>query len=242
MDNFGRYIRQRILFGELDDKIHESKVAVIGIGGIGSWVAELLARIGVKKIILADKDIVSLSDLHRQVYTEEDIGKYKVDAMENRLRNVNSQVEIETYKKFDEGNALEIFKKVDIVFDGTDNIETRYLINEASVLTGKPWIFGTVTQFKGYAALINPEHFCFYDIFANKTPELSCDTYGVCSAAVLFVASLEIKLFLQYLEGNFEPYIYHYDLKNMILEKIKVKRNPKCKICVLRDFEYLKWI
>ena len=236
-----RYIRQRLALGDLDKKIHKASVAVVGLGGIGSWLSQMLVRMGVKKIIIIDNSTVDLPDLHRQLYDESDIGKYKVDVTFNKLKKANSEVEILKYYEFNEENALEIFRDVDILFDATDNLKTRYMINEASVITGKPWIFGSVAQFIGYTALIHPKFFCFYDIFGGKIEGLTSKEHGIFSGSTLLVVSLQLKLFLNFLEGKIDQFLYYFNLKNFKLEKIKIKKREDCPICINRRFKYIKW-
>ncbi|HIP66589.1 MAG TPA: HesA/MoeB/ThiF family protein [Candidatus Nanopusillus sp.] len=236
-----KYIRQKLVLGNLDEEIHKVSVAVVGLGGIGSWLSQMLVRIGVKKIIIIDNSTVDLPDLHRQFYDEEDIGKYKVDVSFDKLKRANSEVEIIKYYEFNEKNALDILANVDILFDATDNLKARYVINEASIITGKPWIFGSVARFMGYAALIHPRLFCFYDVFGKKEEGIISEKHGVFSGSVLLVVSLQLRLFLNFLEGKIDPFLYYFNLETFKLERIKIKRRENCPICMGKKFEYIKW-
>lgn len=229
-----RYISQKLFFKDIEEKIHNSKVLVVGIGGIGSWISEFLARIGVKEIKIIDKDIVELKNLHRQDYTEKDIGKGKIDAMEERIKEINSEINVIKYNEI----KLKAFDGVDIFFDGTDNIETKYLLNEISVIKNIPYIFGSIVEDHGFFGLINPNDFCLYDLYKGRKNVITSNAYGIDPSSVLFLSSLMINLFIDYLRGKREGRIYHFNLSKKVIEEIKVKRN-NCKICVRKEFEYI---
>lgn len=238
MDLF-RYIRQRTFLGEIDNKIHDLKVAVIGLGGIGSWSAEILARIGVKELFLIDRSIVDVPDLHRQAYTEDDIGKPKAYAIYSRLKKVNSNVRYSVYFGLNSKNALDILKNVDIIIDGTDNLETRYLINEVSVILNKPWIYASAVRNIGYVAFINPKEYCFYDIFPNKTTEYKCEDVGIFPSTLLSVVSIQLELLVDFLKGKINPIIYRVDMNKKLIERYKIKQNNSCPVCKLNRFKYI---
>ncbi|RDD52238.1 ThiF family adenylyltransferase, partial [Nanoarchaeota archaeon NZ13-N] len=157
-----RFFPQIKFFGEkLSDEISKKEVLVVGIGGIGSWIVEMLARMGVKKIGVLDYDRVEIHNLTRQNYREKDVGSLKVDTLEERVREINSKVMVEKFNEI----KLEYFKKFDLFFDCVDNIDTKYLLNEISVYIGKPYIFGTISGNRGFFGYIDPKYFCFYDIY-----------------------------------------------------------------------------
>ncbi len=234
MDRFDRFFPQIKFFGkDLDEEISNKRVLVVGIGGIGSWIAEILARIGIKKLGILDYDKVEVHNLSRQNYTEDDIGKYKVDALERRLRSVNSNLVIRKFKKIN----LEYFKEFDIFFDCTDNIKTKYLLNEISVYLNMPYIFGTIAGNTGFFGYIDPKDFCLYDIYQGKEKCLTCREIGIDITSVVFIASLMVKMFIRSLREP-KSEVYHFNLYNLSIEKIKVKRRD-CKICIRREFDYL---
>ncbi|WP_231434538.1 HesA/MoeB/ThiF family protein, partial [Candidatus Nanopusillus massiliensis] len=135
-----RYISQIKFFGfEKNKKIQETSVAIIGLGGLGSWLSEFLVRIGVKNLAIVDFDIVEEKNLNRQNFIIDDIGKLKIDSIEKRLKEIDNNINIEKYKEINS----KIFNK-DIIFDCTDNIKSKYLINELSVYYNKPYIFASV--------------------------------------------------------------------------------------------------
>ncbi len=229
-----RYVSQFLFFRDINRKIFSSTVTIIGIGGLGSYLSEILARMGVKKIILVDFDKVEEKNLNRQNFILEDIGKYKVDAIEKRLKSIRNDIEIEKY--------LEINEKVlesDMLFDCTDNINSKYLINEFSVYLGKPYIFGSVVMDRGFVGLINPNEFCLYDIYLGKEDLISCETAGVDPSSILFASSIMAKLFIKYLEGDRNSVVYHFNTnKKFYIEEIKVVRR-ECPICVKKDYKFI---
>ncbi len=155
-----RYSRQILLgnFGApAQQKLLQAKVLVVGAGGLGCPVLQYLAAAGTGTIGIADADVVSLSNLQRQVlYTTSDIGRGKVSVAAARLRQMNPEITIQEHPVFvDNQNALTLFAAYDYIIDGTDNFAARYLINDACVLLGKPLIFGAVYQYEGQVAVFN---------------------------------------------------------------------------------------
>lgn len=160
MQNNERYSRHLNLKGfglEAQQKLQQAKVLVIGAGGLGCPVLQYLAAAGVGTIGIADADIVSLSNLQRQVlYTVDDLGLLKAQQAAERLRRLNPEILIHAHiQKVDTTNALELIGKYDLVVDGTDNFASRYLINDACVLLGKPLVFAAVYQYEGQLAVFN---------------------------------------------------------------------------------------
>ena len=155
-----RYQRQLILkgFGMAgQQKLKQAKVLVIGAGGLGCPIMQYLVAAGVGHIGLADSDKVSLSNLHRQVvFGTEDIGLYKVDVVKQKMFSLNSDVNIRTWnERWTQQHCMQHFPDYDLIVDATDNFASRYLINDACVLIGKPLVFGAVSQFDGQVAVFN---------------------------------------------------------------------------------------
>lgn len=155
-----RYHRQVILNGfgeEAQLKLSEARVLVIGAGGLGCPALQYLAAAGIGYLGIVDDDTISLSNLHRQVlYTDTDLGKFKTDVAAERLNKMNPQIRISTHNlRVKKDNILEILKDYDIVFDGTDNFETRYLINDVCALVKKPLLFAAVSGYEGQLAVFN---------------------------------------------------------------------------------------
>jgi len=155
-----RYSRQIILdeIGLLgQEKLAAAKVLVVGAGGLGCPVLQYLVAAGVGKIGIADGDVVSISNLHRQVlYSTKDVGKPKVECAKARLLAQNPEVKIDVYNEFiSEENAAEIIAKYDIVVDGTDQIPVRYLWNDVCTTLAKPWVYGAIHKFEGQVSVFN---------------------------------------------------------------------------------------
>lgn len=183
-----RYASQMIIPGmgtEGQQKIAAAKVLVVGAGGLGCPVLSYMAAMGIGTIGIADNDKVQLQNLHRQVlYTEADIGKLKVLVAKERLQQQNSTIRIQTHQLRVAGiNAAALISEYDIVIDCCDNISTRYVINDATALLGKPFIYGAVKQYEGQLAVFN---YCngpsYRDLFDENLPgitEADCTAAGI---------------------------------------------------------------
>lgn len=183
-----RYQRQLQLPGfgkEGQQKLAEAKVLVVGAGGLGVPVLQYLAAMGVGSLGIVDADTVSLSNLHRQViYTPADVGDLKVDCCTKKLQKQNQDVQFNTYPEFlSPDNALQIVKEYDLVVDATDNFNARYLINDACVILGKPFVYGALQQFEGHISVFNyqdgPTYRCLYPNPPSEGQIPDCNTAGV---------------------------------------------------------------
>ena len=168
---FARYSRHLIMpeVGlEGQTKLKSASVLIIGAGGLGTPSATYLAAAGVGRIGIVDFDVIEKSNLHRQVlYSEQDVGKSKADVARKRLLEINPNVSVEVHKvRLDSSNALEILGAYDIILDGTDNFPTRYLVNDACVLLGKPNVYASIFRFDGQASVFyareGPCYRCLY--------------------------------------------------------------------------------
>lgn len=186
--NSDRYIRQLLLdgFGESAQlKLQQSSVLVVGAGGLGVPVMQYLTGMGIGKIGIIDNDVVSESNLHRQVmYTTEEIGKPKVQIAAKRLRAMNPEVEVVIIKdRLNVDNALMVIGMFDVVIDCTDNFQTRYLINDACVILDKPFIYGAIHKFEGQVSVFNYNGSATYRCLFPSAPEkgvvADCNTNGV---------------------------------------------------------------
>jgi adenylyltransferase/sulfurtransferase len=162
-----RYSRQTMLpeFGEEGQKrLAKAKVLLVGVGGLGSPVALYLAGAGVGRIGLVDSDVVSESNLQRQVlYTESEVGQLKVECAKKRLSELNSTITIDCYPvRFEKENAEEIAASYDLIIDGCDNFKTRYLLDEISAKLNIPYIYGSIGEFKGQVSVFNYKNGCRY--------------------------------------------------------------------------------
>ena len=195
MKNLERYSRQ-ILLPEIGEQgqqmIGHASVLIVGVGGLGTLVAQYLAMAGVGKIGLMDFDKVSESNLNRQVlYTEKDLGVVKVEAAKMRLTEINASLNYLTFNEIlSTDNAKAIFSKFDLIIDGTDNIISKYIINDACNALNKPWVYGSIYRFEGQVSVFNyengPTYRCLYP--ENDNQVLSCEEAGVVGVVSATVA------------------------------------------------------
>ncbi|TBW27154.1 HesA/MoeB/ThiF family protein [Gramella sp. KN1008] len=181
-----RYDRQIKLKGigeEGQERLRKARVLIVGVGGLGCPAAQYLAGAGIGSIGLVDHDRISFSNLHRQLlFGEEDIGRSKALVAKEKLQQINSEIEIEVFEQaLNMENAERLFQEYDIILDGTDNFETKYLINDASILTGKPWVYASIYKNEGQLSVFNyqdgPSYRC---LFPKTTSEnISCEETGV---------------------------------------------------------------
>lgn len=212
-----RYQRQIILngFGEEGQKsLQRLSVLVVGAGGLGCPALQYLVAAGVGKIGIADDDIVSLHNLHRQVlYTTEDIGHLKTNVAALRLHQMNPDVLIETYPfRITNKNALDIIISYNIVLDATDNFATRYLINDACVLLRKPLVYGAISKFEGQVALFNADErkINYRDLFPKPSTNgsiLNCSETGVIGVLPGIIGTVQASEVIKLATGIGEPLI-----------------------------------
>ena len=241
--DFSRYSRQILLprVGvEGQRKINQASVLIIGAGGLGSPISLYLAAAGVGRIGLVDPDQVSVSNLQRQIlYSSNMAGEKKVDVAKRRLTDLNSDCQVDIFETvFTADNAPDIAEGYDILVDGTDNLTTRYLINDLCVLTGRPYVFGAIQQFDGQVALfdsrIGP---CYRCVFGDPPPSehipLPADSgiFGVLPGLVgLLQAAETLKIIL----GIGETLAGKLVLINSLtagFEHIDVQKDPSCSVC-----------
>ncbi|WP_393970833.1 HesA/MoeB/ThiF family protein [Oxyplasma meridianum] len=225
------------------ERISRSRVMVVGLGGTGSTAARLFAESGVSDLSIVDQDTVSISNIQRQMYFMGDIGRKKVSATSEYLNRINPDVNVTTYDTvFDSRFAISHAGEFDLIFDGTDNITTRRIINDISVKTGKPWIFSSAIETYGEFKAIVPGKTSCYACFmpnAEGSPQ-TCSQIGVLNSVPSTVASLAYVLGLRILKGeDVSGDIHFLDAWDMRLEKIKTRRNPDCPVCGKEQFNYL---
>jgi adenylyltransferase/sulfurtransferase len=239
---FERYSRQIVMpeIGpEGQGKLKASSVLVVGAGGLGTPAAVYLAAAGVGKIGLVDYDIVQSSNLHRQVlYTEEDLGKKKVEVARSRLQRINPHIKVETYDtRLDSTNALEVLRGYDIVIDGTDNFPTRYLVGDACVLLGKPDVYASVFRLDGQMIVFDKTGPCYRCIYPDPPPSdavASCAEAGVLGVLPGIMGSLQAAEALKLILHIGEPLVGRLlvmSATEMSFTEIKVGKNPDCPIC-----------
>ncbi len=244
-----RYHRQRIV-PEVGDSgqrtLAASRVLVLGLGALGSVAADLLARAGVGHLRLVDRDVVELTNLQRQtLYAEADVDQPKAEAAAKRLAAVNSDIEIEaTAKDFNSRTCTDLLHRVDLVVDGTDNMETRLLLNDACLQLGIPWIYGGAIATNGMVLPVVPDEGpCFRCMVPNAPAPgtlPTCDTAGILNTASTAVASLQVTLALRQLVGHpLPPKLYVFDAWTMEFQKLDLKRRTDCPACVRHEYEFL---
>ena len=221
-------------------KLKASSILIIGTGGLGSPVAMYLAAAGVGHIGLVDYDVVDFSNLQRQViHGSETLGKLKVDSAKTRLLDINPEIEITTYNElFTSHNALEIAKGYDLIIDGTDNFPTRYLVNDVSVMLGIPNVYGSIFRFDGQVSLFDAKDSpCYRCIFPEPPPPglvPSCAEGGVLGVLPGTIGTLQATEAIKVLLGigtSLKGKMLLYNALDMSFDFIKLRKNPKCKIC-----------
>jgi len=238
-----RYSRQLLLpeIGkEGQIRLKQAKVLLIGAGGLGSPVAVYLAAAGVGTIGIIDPDQVDLTNLHRQIiHSTPDIGKPKVVSAKEKISRLNPEINVITYpERFNAQNALKIIRDYDLIVDGTDNFPTRYLINDACVLTGKPFIFGGVFRFEGQCSVFAFDHGpCYRCLFENppqpgEVP--SCTEAGVLGVLPGIIGLLQANEAIKIICQIGEPLkgrLLIFDGLATQFREIQIKKNPDCLIC-----------
>jgi adenylyltransferase/sulfurtransferase len=238
-----KYSRQIILknIGVLGQKkILNSRVLVIGMGGLGCPVAEFLTRSGIGSIGIVDHDLVSLSNIHRQtLYDEKDLGKSKVNVAQKKLQNINSKTKINIFNfKLDKKKFIKIIKNYDYVVDGTDNFETKFLINDISLKYKKFLVTGAISKFDGHIFTFdfnnkkNPCLRCFYQEETISDDILNCEYEGILGTIAGTIGSMQANEILKKILNigkNLNGYILIIDLLNLNFRKVKFNKRKKCK-------------
>jgi len=242
-DQRNRYQRHLLLpeVGEKgQQKLLESKVLMLGAGGLGSPAALYLAAAGVGTIGIVDMDVVDASNLQRQILHNLDrVGQRKVDSAKMALTSMNPDVKVETYDvRLGADNIVDLFSRYDLVVDGTDNFPTRYLVNDASLITNTPVVHGSIFRFEGQVTVFNPYVGpCYRCMFPEPPPpELapSCAEAGVLGVLCGIIGSLEAVEAVKMLLGIGEPLVGRflaYDALAEEFRQFKVRRDPNCPAC-----------
>ncbi len=241
-----RYSRQIAYFGKQNqNKLRKSKVCVVGCGALGSCSAELLARAGIGMIKLIDREIVELSNLQRQhLFTENDIDSPKPIALANHLKEINSEISIvPIFDDFDAESAEKHVSNSDLVLDGLDNMESRFILNEACVKIGVPWIFSSTIKAAGNVSFVNPKKNCL-NCFIKKLPYNlgTCESEGILNSASTMTASIQSNEAIKFLvsgKSDLESKLLFFDLNGMSMRIFDIKKNHNCDVCVKKDFGFL---
>jgi adenylyltransferase/sulfurtransferase len=242
-DELQRYSRHLTLpeFGrEGQEKLKDASVLLVGAGGLGSPAATYLAAAGIGRIGLVDFDRVEASNLQRQIlYGTSDVGRPKLEVAQERLSDLNPHVEVETHDlRLTSDNALDVIDDYDVVADGTDNFPTRYLVNDACVMTGTPNVYASIFRFEGQVSVFatddGPCYRCLYEEPPPPGLVPSCAEGGVLGILPGFIGTLQATEVIKLVAGIGEPLVGRLlmaDALEMNFRTLKVQKNPECPVC-----------
>jgi sulfur-carrier protein adenylyltransferase/sulfurtransferase len=242
-DEIARYSRHLIMpeVGmEGQRKLKAARVLMIGTGGLGAPTGMYLAAAGVGTLGVVDFDVVDASNLQRQiVHGTKDVGRPKIESARDRLNDINPNVKIETYEtRLSSENALELFRDYDIVVDGTDNFPTRYLVNDACVLTGKPNVYGSIFRFEGQASVFwAARGACYRCLYPEPPPPglvPSCAEGGVLGVLPGIVGAIQANETIKLILGGGQTLINRlllFDAWKMRFRELKLRKDPECPVC-----------
>jgi adenylyltransferase/sulfurtransferase len=243
VDEVRRYSRHLIIpdVGMTGQKrLKNAKVLCVGAGGLGSPALLYLAAAGVGTLGIVDFDVVDESNLQRQViHGQSDIGRSKAESARDSIREINPYVNVIVHKeRLDSDNAMEIFADYDLIVDGTDNFATRYLVNDACVLLGKPYAWGSIYRFDGQASVFWAEYGpCYRCLYPEPPPPgmvPSCAEGGVLGVLCASIGSIQVNEAIKLITGIGEPLagrLMIYDALEMTYRSVKVRKDPECPVC-----------
>jgi molybdopterin/thiamine biosynthesis adenylyltransferase len=255
-DSFHERYSRQILFAGIGDegqkRLMSASAVIVGCGAIGAATANLLVRAGLGRLRIVDRDFVEPSNLQRQTLFDEGDAREalpKAVAAEHKLRAVNSGVAVEgVVADVDPKNVEELLLGFDLILDGTDNFETRFLINDVAVKNRRPWIYAAAVASYGLTMTIRPGLTpCLACLLESGSPgqglEETCDTIGVLGPIVNLIASLEVAEAMKLLAGREEALhgrLVSCDVWTGHFQSVRVARNPACRACARREFVYLQ--
>ncbi|HXK61472.1 MAG TPA: molybdopterin-synthase adenylyltransferase MoeB [Acidobacteriota bacterium] len=221
-------------------KLKAAKVLCIGAGGLGSPLALYLAAAGVGRLGIVDFDAVEISNLQRQIiHSTADLGRPKLESAADKIRGINPHVQVDLIEtRLTSENALEIFAEYDIVADGTDNFPTRYLVNDACVMTGKPNVYGSIFRFEGQASVFAlPDGPCYRCLYPEPPPPglvPSCAEGGVLGILPGLIGVIQATEVIKLILGKGESLagrLLLVDALGMTFRELKLRKNPECPVC-----------
>jgi molybdopterin/thiamine biosynthesis adenylyltransferase len=250
-DRYSRQVLLREIGTSGQKRLLSSSVALVGCGALGTAIASGLVRAGIGHLKLIDRDYVELSNLQRQIlFDEEDVahGLPKAIAAAKKLQKINSEIRIEPIvTDLNAFNVERILEGIDLVVDGTDNFEVRFLINDACVKHGLPWIYGGVIATYGVTMSIIPEQTaCLRCLMQEQPPPgtvPTCDTVGVLGAAASVIGALEVSQALKLLLDGGEEFLSRLtqvDVWTGEWTQVQIRRNPECPACGLGRYDFLE--
>ncbi len=221
-------------------KLKQASVLCVGAGGLGSPLAFYLAAAGVGRMGIVDFDVVDFSNLQRQIlHTTHDVGRPKLESAREKLEALNPNVKVETHEtRLSSDNAIELFENYDIIADGTDNFPTRYLVNDACVITGKPNVYGSIFRFEGQASVFaTSDGPCYRCLYPEPPPPglvPSCAEGGVLGILPGLVGLIQATEVVKLILGKGESLggrLLLFDALGMKFRELKLRKNPKCPVC-----------
>ena len=243
VDEVRRYSRHLIIpdVGMTGQKrLKNAKVLCVGAGGLGSPALLYLAAAGVGTLGIVDFDVVDESNLQRQIiHGQSDVGRPKAESARDSIREINPNVTVIVHEeRLDSDNAMEIFAGYDLIVDGTDNFATRYLVNDACVLLGKPYVWGSIYRFDGQASVFWAEHGpCYRCLYPEPPPPgmvPSCAEGGVLGVLCGSIGSIQVTEAIKLITGIGEPLVGRlmiYDALEMTYRSVRVRKDPECPVC-----------
>jgi sulfur-carrier protein adenylyltransferase/sulfurtransferase len=221
-------------------RLKNAKVLCVGAGGLGSPALMYLAAAGVGTLGIIDFDVVDESNLQRQViHGQSDIGRPKAESARDSVNEINPLVTVNLHQeRLDSSNAMRIFADYDLIVDGTDNFATRYLVNDACVLLGKPYVWGSIYRFDGQASVFWAEHGpCYRCLYPEPPPPgmvPSCAEGGVLGVLCASIGSIQVNEAIKVIAGIGDPLVGRlmiYDALEMTYRAVKVRKDPECPLC-----------
>jgi adenylyltransferase/sulfurtransferase len=243
IDEVRRYSRHLIIpdVGMTGQKrLKNAKVLVVGAGGLGSPALLYLAAAGVGTLGIVEFDEVDESNLQRQIiHGQSDIGRSKAQSAKESIQEANPYVEVVLHEeRLDSTNVFDVFRPYDLIVDGTDNFATRYLVNDAAVLLGKPYVWGSIYRFDGQASVFWAEHGpCYRCLYPEPPPPgmvPSCAEGGVLGVLCASIGSIQVNEAIKLLTGIGEPLVGRlmvYDALEMQYRSVNVRKDPECAVC-----------
>ncbi len=243
VDEVRRYSRHLIIPDvgvEGQKRLKNSRVLCVGAGGLGSPALMYLAAAGVGTLGIVDFDVVDESNLQRQViHGVSDLGRPKAESAAASIREINPLVNVQIHNEaLTNDNVMEIFAQYDLIVDGTDNFATRYMVNDAAVLSGKPYVWGSIYRFDGQASVFWAEHGpCYRCLYPEPPPPgmvPSCAEGGVLGVLCASIGSVQVNETIKLLAGIGDPMVGRllvYDALEMSHRTIKVRKDPNCALC-----------
>ena len=243
IDEIRRYSRHLIIpdVGMAGQKrLKNAKVLVVGAGGLGSPALLYLAAAGVGTLGIVDFDTVDESNLQRQIiHGVSDLGRPKAQSAADSIREINPLVQVNIHDfALDTDNVMDLFRRYDLIVDGTDNFATRYMVNDAAVLLGKPYVWGSIYRFDGQASVFWEEYGpCYRCLYPEPPPPgmvPSCAEGGVLGVLCASIGSIQVNEAIKLLTGIGEPLVGRlmiYDALEMEYRKLKVRKDPNCALC-----------